>query len=215
MSNPCVQQFTYFSITINNPDDNDYLIVRNPNEKYIKQCVWTNEKGTEGTPHVQMWVRLYRNNSLSLVKKLYPRGHIKGIAKDEYNENSHAYAQKDDETTAGSHVITTNDTPRDAVDITQTLIQRLQTRMSNPTWYWQYKVHLLQQDNDISQSIASEEENMVREKPYLAKMFVGSTYKQIKERFFEVLWDRNVSEQITNKQTNTGASTPTTIMSSD
>jgi len=191
----CHQLFTYFSVTINNPDENDMLIVRNPNEKYVRQCIWTNETGTEGTPHIQMFIRLHRNNALSLVKKLYPRAHIRGCAKDEYVENTQQYAQKDDPTTRGSHVITTSDTPRDAVDILQECIRRLQVYPKWQQWYCYI-------ENDVTEPLLLQEDEMVKEKPYLAKMFVGNAYKQVKSRFLSVLWDGIHSN---NKQTNNPA----------
>lgn len=200
MASPVVQQYTYFSVTINNPDENDLLIVRNPNDKYIRQCIWTHEQGQEGTPHVQMWVRMYRNNSLSLLKKLYPRGHIKGCSKDEYNENTHAYAQKDDDTTRGKHVITSNGLPPDVVTVLQEVIERLIRRLPNPKWYCEVNSLQFKQNwGDVHIARESEEENMVAEKPHLAKLFVSSTYKQIVQRFFQVLWDSQINKQ-TNKQ---------------
>lgn len=200
MASPVVQQYTYFSVTINNPDDNDLLIVRNPNDKYIRQCIWTHETGAEGTPHIQMWVRLHRNNSLSLIKKLYPRGHFKGIAKDEYNENTHAYAQKDDDTTRGHHVITSTGLPPDVVNILQEVVVRLINRLTNPLWYADVVTSSFKRNwGDIHVARESEEEKMVAEKPHLAKIFVSANYKQIVQRFFHVFWDTQIN---VNKQTN-------------
>lgn len=104
-----LEQYTYWSMTLNNPEDNDWVMIRNPNEKYIRSLVWTREIGEGGTEHIQAWVRLQRNNSMSFMKKLYPRGHFRFIDKDEYNENTQQYAQKEDETTAGLHHITLHD----------------------------------------------------------------------------------------------------------
>jgi len=104
-----IEQYTYWSITINNPDENDYLIIRNPNPKYIRELVWTPEVGEQGTEHIQGWCRLQRNQSQAFMKKMYPRAHLKECDRDVYNENCHQYAQKNDETTAGNHHITLND----------------------------------------------------------------------------------------------------------
>ena len=71
--------------------------------------IWTPEEGEEGTKHIQGWVRLQRNQSLSFMKKLYPRAHLKPCKKDDYNENCHSYAQKNDQTTDGNHHILLND----------------------------------------------------------------------------------------------------------
>jgi len=87
-----------------------FVMIRNPNQKYVRECVWTLEQGEEtGTPHIQAWIRLQRNQTLSFMRKLYPGGHFKFCAKDEYNENTHQYAQKNDQTTVGQHIITLND----------------------------------------------------------------------------------------------------------
>lgn len=105
-----VQQYTYWSMTWNNPDDRMMVMIRNPNQKYVRECVWTLEEGEETqTPHIQAWIRLQRNQTLTFMKKIYPGGHFKPCAKDEYSENTHQYAQKNDATTRGQHVITIND----------------------------------------------------------------------------------------------------------
>lgn len=172
----CHQLFTYFSITLNNPDENDLLIVRNPNEKYIRQCIWTHETGKQGTPHVQMWIRLFRNNSLSLVKKLYPRAHIRGIAKDEYNENSHAYAQKDDETTRGAHVITTNDADKSAdvvlYRVIEESISHIPANMPPKTTKEFELIRLLIRETEL---------RWVRTKPYYEKVFTSAAYARLKD----------------------------------
>lgn len=182
----CSQLFTYFSLTINNPDENDLLIVRNPNEKYVRQCIWTLETGAEGTPHVQMYLRLFRNNSMSLVKKLYPRAHIKGCSRDEYAENSHRYAQKDDETTRGAHIITTSGTPQ---DITNLLIDVF--RAVQHSYYPSYEpFHPFSSilPRTLRDYMDEQEQDMVLSKPYLAKMFVSPAYKSIFEKFGKTLW---------------------------
>lgn len=195
----CSQLFTYFSVTINNPDENDLLITRNPNEKYVRQCIWTHETGNEGTPHVQMWLRLFRNNSLSLVKKLYPRAHIRGIAKDEYNENTHAYAQKDDDTTRGAHVITSSNAPHDALSVMQDLFRVVQENDTEVRRLWAH-FH----EPKLLKLIREVEHELVMKKPYLAKFFVSAGYKAMFKEFGEDIFNHLVHErrqQQTNKQT--------------
>lgn len=197
----CHQLYTYFSVTINNPDENDMLIVRNPNEKYVRQCVWTNETGNEGTPHVQMWVRLFRNNSLSLIKKLYPRAHIRGIAKDEYNENTHSYAQKDDDTTRGAHVITTNDADKSADVVLYRVVEELLSTMS-------YCPHTSAEVAAARHALHAVEINWVATKPYYEKVFTSAAYARMKEYLpatFRRIWASirtavKDTEQQTNKQ---------------
>jgi len=97
-------------MVINNPEENDYTLVRQANKDYIRQLIWTTEVGgKENTEHIQAYVRLQRQQRMSFIKKLFPRGHFKSITKDEYDLNTQTYTQKNDETTAGSHVNTIND----------------------------------------------------------------------------------------------------------
>lgn len=196
-----VQQYTFWSVTINNPDDNDLLIVRNPNDRYVRQVVWTNEVGAEGTPHVQMWVRLHRNNSLSLLKRLYPRGHLKGIAKDEYNENCHAYAQKDDDTTHGAHVLTNVSGPPDAVNVLQQVIARMFASCYPDSCPYFHRVP----HAEFEQDRRGAEDWLVIKKPYLAKVMTSSGYKQVVERFMHVLWNehRKILCQVPSDNTTT------------
>lgn len=216
MSAVCSQLFTYFSLTINNPDENDYLIVRNPNEKYVRQVVWTNEVGgKENTPHLQLYLRLYRNNSLALVKKLYPRAHIKGISRDEYNENCHAYAQKDDETTRGSHVITANGVPVDASSLALEVVKetyRLSYRDCDFVFSLTDTPDIKKDKGRWTENVKYVEDDMVFSKPHLARIVASASYKSVMERFVSVFWDLARNEfahrPTTNKQTNNASDVP-------
>jgi len=191
-----VEQYTYWSVTINNPDENDYLIVRNPNSKYIREMVWTPEVGgEEGTPHIQGWVRLQRNQSQAFMKKLYPRAHLKPCRKDDYNENCFRYAQKNDETTAGNHHIVLND-PLPASD---TILYQVLER----SWDW-----LVETDKNIADFLMHEgvydviqrlnlkqlrtdatERIMISEKSGLEKIFVSPVYEKMKSKYWrEILY---------------------------
>lgn len=180
MSKPCIQQFTYFSLTLNNPDENDMLIIRNPNDKYVKQFIYTPEQGKEGTTHCQCWLRLFRNNSLVFVKKLYPRAHIKGITKDDYNENTQQYAQKNDETTRGKHTITTNESIPEMEKIMVDMFIAIRTA----------NVHgnSKPRSPNLRQCLRLEEDKAVVNRLHLSKMFVAPTWERLYERFHEVYW---------------------------
>jgi len=93
--------YTYWGLTINNPTENDFVLIRNHNEKYVRQTDWTLEKGE--TEHIQAYVRLHRNNTMTMMKKLYPRAHFTGLSTDEYELNMKNYATKEDVTTVGAH----------------------------------------------------------------------------------------------------------------
>lgn len=184
-----IEQYTYWSITINNPDDNDMLIVRNPNDKYIRGFVWTLEEGEEGTPHIQAWVRLQRNQTLSFVKKLYPRAHIKPCRKDEYNENTHQYAQKNDETTVGNHIISLNDPIPDSAGVILEVLKRWDHPKTAKSLYEGNDPDEYFKDRSVAYKMLREwmvstENEMVEEKPYLAKLFVSPIYERTLARFW-------------------------------
>lgn len=179
---------TYWSMTINNPTETDGVIIRNPNEKYIRQLIWTPEVGEDGTPHVQAWLRLQRNQTMAFVKKLYPRAHLKPLTKEGYNENTHDYAQKDDETTAGHHVISMND-PLPGVD---TILYRVIEKMIAEHTIASGTIdepHMLQWTRSV-------ESNMVKERAGLEKLFISGTYDKMKRRFYNEI----ISRVITQKQ---------------
>lgn len=178
---------TYWSMTINNPTEADGVLVRNPNEKYIRQLVWTPEVGEDGTPHVQAWIRLQRNQTLAFVKKLYPRAHLKPLTKEAYNENTHDYAQKDDETTAGHHVISMND-PLPAVD---TILYRVIEQMVTEHHIMSASIG----QSEMLQWTRTVENNMVRERAGLEKLFISGTYDKMKRRFFNEIISRILTQQ--------------------
>lgn len=94
----------FWSMTVNNPDETTLALVRNGYPDYCREIVYTLEEGEEGTPHIQAWLKLQRQQRLSFVRKLFPRGHFKPLTNAEYVHNTKLYAQKDDETTRGAHV---------------------------------------------------------------------------------------------------------------
>ena len=115
-------------MTINNPTEEMMVLVRNPNQDYIRQLIWTPEEGKEGTPHVQAYLKLIKQQRLSFVKKLYPGAHLQPISAADYNRNAVDYAQKEDETTIGSHVNTLADTIADPVYLLNRLIRDILER---------------------------------------------------------------------------------------
>lgn len=185
-----VELATYWSVTINNPDENDWIIVMNPNDKYIREQVWTQEQGKEGTPHIQMWLRFHRSERRSLLRKLYPRAHTINVSKSsEYTENTRRYCQKDDDTTRSPHHIVISEPRPDAVTIILQLLRR-----------WNKPITAKQLVDDIigMEEYSTEEcyeflrhqlnsvmNDMVTEKPYLAKLFVSPTFDRTFVRFWK------------------------------
>lgn len=172
-------------MTINNPTEADGVLVRNPNEKYIRQLIWTPEIGADGTPHVQAWLRLQRNQTLAFVKKLYPRAHLKPLTKDGYNENTQAYAQKDDETTAGHHVISMND-PLPGVD---TILYRVLEQAYTESTH-ENKGLVQWSQSDMLIRTRTVEDKMVSERAGLEKLFISGTYDKMKRRFYHQIISR-------------------------
>lgn len=206
-----IEQYTYWSVTINNPDENDYVLVRNPNPKYIRELVWTPEVGGEKqTPHIQAWVRLQRNQSMSFLSKLYPRGHFKHCDKDVYNENCHQYAQKNDETTAGNHHITLND-PLPANDtllyqVLQRSFERLIETNKDLRDHFNYegaydviqRICLKQLDTTLTERL------MVTEKSGLEKIFCSPAYDRMKQKFWkEILMRLNITQDAIHSEGST------------
>lgn len=193
---------TYWSMTINNPDETTMVLIRNPNPKYIRELVWTLEKGEEGTDHVQAWIRLQRNNSMAFVKKLYPRGHFKYINKDAYNENCQAYAQKEDETTNSAHVIKLLDPLPTAEGLYYRICSQIVEEMSNE------RVEDFANDR-VKRSQMSQENNrrneiiveiIMKEKGW-EKVVSSPTFKRLFDYFYPTII-RTCRDFLANKQTN-------------
>jgi len=185
---------TCWSMTLNNPDENEMIMIKNPNPEYIRQLIWTPEVGEEGTPHVQAYIKLMKQQRLSFVKKLYPRGHFKSITADDYKRNCRDYAQKDDKTTIGSHVITYNEQIPDVVQFLRKMLEEASgcdpTNDNQPdtpeawlaNWY---------RPNEILQRCGEAERRAVAIRPSVAKLLVSPTYTRVKK-----LYMREIIENI-------------------
>jgi len=179
-------------MTINNPTENDYVLVRNPNDKYIRQLVWTPEEGEEkGTPHIQAWIRLQRNQTYAMMRKLFPRGVFKHCEKPEYNENVHQYAQKNDVTTRGAHVISLNDPLPSIERLITEVIERSFENLCKEAPYsgrQDYGLRAIKY-RDIFAECAHVEKDLVREKgPMYARVFVSPVYARLWSRFGEEIY---------------------------
>lgn len=196
-----IEQYTYWSMTINNPTENDYVLVRNPNAKYIRELVWTPEEGeNEGTPHIQAWVRMQRNVTLTFMKRMFPRGSFKPCDKDGYNENVHQYAQKNDVTTRGPHTIRINDplpsVERMLPEIYEGVLGYLQQEQTIPRdgLLQMLEYRRVQRDRSIVEG------DLVRSHgPLYAKVFVSPIYDKLWAKFGAELfihWRRTQLEEI-------------------
>jgi len=165
----------FWSMTINNPDETDMALVRNGYADYCRELIHTLEVGKEGTPHVQAWVKLQRQQRMSFMRKLFPRGHFKPLTCAEYVLNTKMYAQKDDDTTAGAHVHVYHD----PIDTIESVVRQVATAM----------VALKDTPSTLIQRRAMVESDMVRQDYKKAKMFVGATYKAMWNRYaYDILY---------------------------
>jgi len=178
---------TCWSMTINNPDENDMVLVRNPNPEYIRQLIWTPEAGDkDGTPHVQCFVKLMKQQRMSFIKKLYPRGHFKSITADEYKHNCSHYAQKDDKTTIGSHVITYNEQIPDVVQFLRSMLEEAcgcdpmnDNQPDTPELWMDHWFN----PRDILNRVSEVERRAVAKRPSVSKLLVSPTYTRVKKLY--------------------------------
>lgn len=200
-----IEQYTYWSLTLNNPDETDYVLVRNPNNKYVREFVWTPEVGAEGTEHIQGWLRLQRNQTLAFVKKLYPRAHLKPCRKDEYNENCHQYAQKNDDTTAGKHHITIGD-PLPAADtvlykvLEEAFDLLLERKVDLADHYVHDGIRGVVPRIKLKDLYCDEiERSMIEEKSGLEKVFISPSYEKMKSKYWREILTRIYTQQDANE----------------
>jgi len=166
-------------MTINNPDDNDYAIVRQGYPDYIRSLIHTDEVGEDGTPHIQAWIRLQKQQRMSFVKKLFPRGHFTPLAKEEHELNTRRYVQKNDDTTDGAHIQLHNDPIPDCVSILKRFCQEVAE--SNRQAFDSNNIG--RSAGDITSCIKRMEAAAVVDNPYNAKIFVSPTYARIKQKY--------------------------------
>lgn len=160
----------FWGMTINNYDDTDLALVQNGYPDYLREIVHTLEKGEEGTPHIQAWIKLQRQQRLSFVKKLFPRGHFKALTAAEYTHNTKKYAQKLDSTAVAAAVHKFND-PTGTVEA---LIPKVIERM------WSDDYCEIEDRDRVREAV---EREMVSENWRLAKIFVSAVYKQMWKQF--------------------------------
>jgi len=115
----------FWGMVINNPTAEDILLVQHSYPDHVREIVRTDEQGTEGTPHIQAWLKLQRQQRLSFVKKLYPRANFKALTHDEYVYNTKVYAQKRDDTAVGPTTHTFNDPAITGDTIIKMVAQRM------------------------------------------------------------------------------------------
>lgn len=165
----------FWSVTINNPDQRDMAIVERGYPDYCRKVVWTLEEGDEGTPHIQAFVKLQRQQRMSFLRKLFPGGHFKPLTSDQYILNTEKYVQKNDETTRSAHVQIYND----PIHTLESVCRRIGAKVV------ERQLDLRSKDNHTAWDVIKleVERDMVVEDFRYAKVFVSSTYKQMWKQY--------------------------------
>lgn len=176
----------HWGMVINNYDATDVALVQQGYPDHIRQIVYSYEIGKEcGTPHIQAFIRLKRQERLSYMKKLYPRGNFKMLSSQEYVLNAQRYAQKLDKTANGKATIT-NWEP----------IHTIESVMKRVVEMMLYSGEDAPDPNDrcsIMRFRRQAEKELVLDDYRYAKVFVSATYKSMWNEFgneiFENLWN--------------------------
>jgi len=207
---------TFWAFTINNPDENDYAIVRQGYSDYVRSLIHTTEVGQDGTPHIQGWVKLQKQQRLSFVKKLFPRAHFTPLTQAEHELNTRRYVQKDDETTAGAHIQSHNEPIPDAVTLLTRYCQRykdliLDEADNDTANTGRMADNLEKASNDIVRLrayIRTQEKDDVSHKPSIAKLLVSPMYSKIKKEYLEEIfchiWHSNDADDDESEQQDAG-----------
>lgn len=177
----------FWSMTINNFDETDLALVQNGYPDHCREIVHTIEKGEEGTPHIQAWVKLQRQQRLSFMKKLFPRGHFKALMSDEYIANTKRYAQKLDETAAAAAVHRFNDPMKTIETVMRKVIDRMMDEYEDV--------------EDLDRARKAAERDLVLEDYKFAKIFVSSTYKQMWKHFGHEMYECVFNQRHTHTHT--------------
>lgn len=178
----------FWGMTINNYDETDLALVQQGYPDHVRQIVYTLERGEGGTPHIQAYIKLNRQQRLSYVKKLFPRGSFKALTADVYKLHAQRYAQKLDKTAESPAVISNNPFP----DPVNELLDVIEAAFRDPDWnpHWdnpamwaawqpvtakvQLQMYYIQRDR-------------VRDNPRLAKFYVSPVYRRVRDEYFDSL----------------------------
>jgi len=183
-----IETTAFWGFTINNYDETDLALVQQGYPDYVREIVYTLEKGEEGTPHIQGWLKLQRQQRLSFVKKLFPRGHFKALMKAEYDLNTKRYAQKLDDTAVAGAVHKFND-PMNTIEV---LMKKVII----------YIIEHYEDEEELGRARNWAESDMVKKDYKLAKIFVSATYKQMWKQFGHEMFEC-VCKEYTHTHTHT------------
>lgn len=159
----------FWGMTINNYDETDLAMVQNGYPDHMRELVYTLEQGEEGTNHIQAYLKLKRQQRLSFVKKLFPRGHFKALCSAEYQQNTKVYAQKLDATARSPAVHKF----QDPIHTIEGLVRKVILNM----------IEEYPDVVELDEARRRVERDMVIDDYTMAKIFVSATYKQMWKQF--------------------------------
>lgn len=175
----------FWGMVINNYDETDLALVQQGYPDFIRQLVYTMEVGDKcGTPHIQAYLKLYRAQRLSYVKKLFPRGSFKFLSNDEYKLNAQRYAQKLDATADSPAVINNNPFPDPVEELVSVIAEVISDIPDFDFTNFPEKSML--------HNISVTERARVAEKPRMAKFYVSATYRSVKKNFWRSICENVV-----------------------
>jgi len=170
----------FWSFTINNYSETDLALVQQGYPDYVRQIVYTLEEGESGTPHIQAYVRLYRQQRMSYIKRLYPGASgCRALMADDYKLNAQRYAQKLDSTARSPAVISNNPFPDPVKELIEVIRDSFETfHPSNEVREWR-----LTSVREVQKWTSMIESARVVERPMLAKFYVSPTYLKVWRNF--------------------------------
>jgi len=192
-----------WSMTINNPDENDWALVERSHEDFIKQICHQEEKGEDGTPHIQAYIKLNKQQRMSYCKKLFPRGHFKPLTNDEYKLNCLRYAQKRDDTRQeGLTINTYNEGIPDVVAFLRKIVEASvpsfdPTKDYNPDSHQQW-MDMYFRPKQLLLEIDAQERLAVVKRPTVAKLLVSPTYTRIKKLYLREIVENIILQEYTH-----------------
>jgi len=196
----------FWSFTINNYTPTDLALVQQGYPDHIRQIVYTLEKGEEtGTPHIQGYLKLFRQQRESYVRKLYPRASFHGITSDAYNLNAQRYAQKLDQTAESPATITNNPFPDPVVELVSVIEEAFSRSDLNEYHHDRPKSWQEGQPDQLTlhQWLTQVEFDRVRRSPRLAKFYVSPMYRNVKKEYITALMAHVFDLQKTDTHTHT------------
>jgi len=200
----------FWGMVINNYTETHLALLRQGYPDHLKQLVYTLEEGESGTPHVQAYLRLFRQQRMSYVKKLFPSANFKALTSDEYILHAQSYAQKLDETARSPATITNNQIPDPVTELLSVLRDVFSTYAEDNDGNTWRKMHY----REVVSYKAVIERIRVEERPSLAKFYVSNIYDKVWSSFGPQLISHICAEQIrANSETHTHTHTQGEIIS--